>query len=217
MKKSSSRKLSKSDQACASIKQAIINHELTSETPLTELALCQRFGFSRTPIREALKRLSSEGFIDYINDKGAFVAQINLDDLIQYYEIREALESMAASLCALRASETDIHELELLDASITHCLAQNDTEQAVNFDIQWHQHLIHACKNNRLETMSRTTLDLIRCVSFRADHAMLETTVKEHTGILNSIRSGDSVAASNRMRMHITSVRKYHLNYYYRL
>ncbi len=77
-----------------------MGNEFSSDTPLTEVSLCNKYGYSRTPVRWP-PAAQNEGFINFIKGK-VFLSQIGLDDVLQIYEMREALEGMAARLCAMR-------------------------------------------------------------------------------------------------------------------
>ena len=208
-------KTSKQEIAYTNIKKCIIDNEFAPDTALTETYLCNRFGFSRTPVREALQRLASEGFVDFIRDKGAFVAQIRLEDLRCNYEVREALEGMAAKLCAMRITEAVIIELQdLLDKIIKNYESGNYT-QAMAYDMDFHRCIVHESKNYKLENMMNIIFDLISCVAYKADAGIIQQSITDHTKILEVLKESDDKLAESLMREHILHSKKYHFDRYF--
>ncbi|MCD7896975.1 MAG: GntR family transcriptional regulator [Planctomycetaceae bacterium] len=199
------------------IKQSIINNEFPADATLTETLLCNKYGFSRTPVREALHRLSSEGFVVFIKDKGAFVAQIGLEDLLQNYEIREALEGMAAKLCAVRSNKALVEELNGLLQKIKACHAKGNLSQAMAYDMEFHRRLIRGSKNTRLEAIMGVVLDLISCMAYKADEDIISLSIEDHERILDAIESSDAEQAEAIMREHIAHSKKYHFDKFYLL
>lgn len=103
-------------QAYEKIKEAIYKRRLAPGAPLVEQSLCDAFHVSRTPVRNALRRLSQEGYVEIIPNKGAFVIQPSIEDIRQLYEVRIELEIFAVHLCIETFREDDIKILqEILD------------------------------------------------------------------------------------------------------
>lgn len=210
-------KKSKQEIAYSNIKKSIINNEFTPDTPLTESYLCSKFGFSRTPVREALQRLASEGFVGFIKDKGAFVAQISFEDLKYNYEVREALEGMAAKLCAMRITDTVIHELDDLLEKVISNFEEGNYKQAMAYDMDFHRCIVHGSKNPKLENMMNIIFDLISCVAFKADAAIISLSIEDHKKILDALKESDEKQAESIMREHILRSKKYHFDRYFYL
>jgi DNA-binding GntR family transcriptional regulator len=97
------------------IKKAILKRELKPGERITEIDLANRFGISRTPIREAFRRLESEGFLTIFPRKGATVTEINEKNVIEFYQIKGALEALAGKLAVANITSEDIKEMERLN------------------------------------------------------------------------------------------------------
>ncbi len=93
------------------IKQMIIDWELKPNEQLVEQVLAKRFSASRTPIREALQRLAQDGFVKILPRRGARVSQLSINDIQDIFQIREALEGMAARIAASNLSDTDLKNM----------------------------------------------------------------------------------------------------------
>lgn len=210
-------KVSKQELAYINIKKSIINNEFPPDTPLTENYLCNKYGFSRTPVREALRRLTSEGFVDFIRDKGAFVAQISFEDLKCYYEVREALEGMAAKLCAMRITDSAVIELSGLLEKIIENFEIGNYVQAMIHDMDFHRCIIRESKNQKLESIMNTVIDLISCVAYKADKTIISESINDHKIILHAIKTSDDMLAESAMREHILHSKKFHFDRYFYL
>ena len=126
------------------LRDAIVSRILEPGERLMEVQLAEAMGVSRTPVREAIRRLELEGFVVMIPRRGAYVAQLSLKDIADAFEIRGALEGLAAGLAAERATEDDIEELGRLLVRMSECLDSGDTKKAVDMDIEFHEKLYDA-------------------------------------------------------------------------
>ena len=108
------------------LREAIITGVLKPGERLMEVQLAEEMGVSRTPVREAIRKLELEGFVVMVARKGAYVAGISLKDVTDVFEIRAALEGLAACLAAGRASEEDLEEMERAVANRSAYLETND-------------------------------------------------------------------------------------------
>lgn len=211
-------KISKQEQAYNLIKQLIIRNEFSPGMILSEQELCDRFGFSRTPVREALRRLAGNGFVDYIKDKGSFVKAVGMDDLLQQYEVREALEGLAARLCAMRATKNDVLKLEnFLTETIQNFQVRNYVK-AMEADMNFHYYIIKVSRNPCLENIMDNILDQISRVAFVAkDPQIISQSIEDHQEILNAIKESDADLAEKMARIHIAHSKKYNFETYYGL
>jgi len=209
-------KKSKQELAYECIKKAIFNNEFKVNTLLAEQDLCAKFGMSRTPVREAMRRLASEGFVDFVKDKGTFVSHVGLEALLQNYEIREALEGMAARLCALRVTDGIIKTLEENLDKTTEYYNKKEYGKAMIYDMEFHRALIKGAYNPRLENIMNNVIDLISCVAYKADDVTILTlSLEDHQKMLDAIRESDGDRAEIIMREHISHSKKYHIDKYY--
>lgn len=132
------------------LREAIIKGTLKPGERMMEIQMAEELGVSRTPVREAIRKLELEGFVVMIPRKGAYVAGISMKDIADVFEIRTALEGLAAGLAAERATEEELEHLERLLVKIAECIEVNDFKTLVQLDTEFHDTLYKACRNERL-------------------------------------------------------------------
>jgi DNA-binding GntR family transcriptional regulator len=187
------------------LREAIVSHRLEPGERLMEVQLAEAMGVSRTPVREAIRRLELEGYVVMIPRKGAYVAQLSLKDIADAFEIRGALEGLAASLAAERATDEEIEQLERLIVKTAECLDSGDTGKAVQLDVQFHEKLYEASRNPRLTQMISNLREQI--LRFRTQSlsypGRLAVAVQEHGMIADAIAERDPMTARKRAEDHI--------------
>ena len=208
-------KTSKKEFAYMQIKHSIMNNEFTSDTSLTEAFLCERFGFSRTPVREALQRLASEGFVTFYPEKGFFVAQLSLEDFLQIYEMREALEGMGARLCSMRITRSELQTLSHLLDKCIESYQKNDLKMAKEYDTEFHRFIIHSSKNSRIEATIKNLIELSKCSVVQSDDSLSSQDIDALQQLLNALRDSNESLAEELMRKRVAASKKYHFNRYY--
>ncbi len=134
------------DRAYKLIKDAILNHELKPGQLLQEQDMVEKFRMGRTPLREALQRLTSEGLLQSMSRKGIFVTIMSTEDVRNIFELRSDLDAFAARLAAKRASESEIMSLENI-------LSDPDfnEENKTQFDEKVHRAIAKCAHNVELE------------------------------------------------------------------
>ncbi len=189
----------------AQLEEEILSGELARGTALGEIAISNRLGVSRTPVRGALHKLSEEGLAEIVPNKGATVIGINAEDLIDIYKIRERLEGLASALAAKRITEGELAKLtetvELAEFYIT----KNDTEHMKELDTEFHS-IIYKASGSRF--LWRTLSELHRKIKSYRKRSLsvpgrLEKTVGEHREILEAIRGGDADKADLLTSLHV--------------
>ncbi len=187
------------------IREAIINGNLKPRERLMEIQLAEELGVSRTPIREALRKLELEGFIVMIPRKGAYVADISFKDIADVYEIRAALEGLAAALAAERITDEELEDMERYLVGKAEAIANNDMERLVDVDTKFHDLIYQASRNERLSNIINNLREQIqRCratslsVPGRMDESLLE-----HRAIVEAIQSRDAQLARQVAQDHI--------------
>ncbi len=187
------------------IREAIINGNLKPRERLMEIQLAEELGVSRTPIREALRKLELEGFIVMIPRKGAYVADISFKDIADVYEIRAALEGLAAALAAERITDEELEEMERFLVGKAEAIANNDMEKLVDVDTRFHEIIYQASRNERLSTIInnlREQIQRCRITSLSVPGRMKES-LQEHRAIVEAIQSRDIQLARQVAQDHI--------------
>ena len=189
------------------LEEEILSGELKSGTALTELALSERLGVSRTPVRGALQRLADEGLVDMLPNKGAVVVGVTERDLIDIYNIRMRLEGLAARTAAERMRDEDKKRLADSVYLAEFYIRKNDFEHLKELDTEFHR-IIYAATGNRMLSKMLTGMHKSiksyrkKSLSVKGRH---ERSLKEHRDILQAIEIGDGEAADKLTYEHISA------------
>jgi DNA-binding GntR family transcriptional regulator len=197
-------------RAYEAIRRWILRGELAPEAPLSETQLAVQLELSRTPVREALKRLEHEGLVRSFPHRGTFVTAVSVQDILEIYQIREELEGMAARVAAEQmpseASAALAAELDRAAAFVGEPFAL----EAAEGDRLFHRGVVDATRNSRLGSLLATIDDQmhrIRVISSRSAPWVAGTLV-EHRRILECIVARDPQGAEALMRRHLQLARE---------
>ena len=138
---------------------AIMQGQLSPGERLLEVQLADEMGVSRTPVREAIRRLELEGFVVMVPRKGAYVAGLSIDDVESVYEIRTALETLAVRLAAQRMEAADYEQLDELAGKMQQTWQEDDVDNWVNLDARFHELLYTFSRNERLISMMSNIME----------------------------------------------------------
>ena len=188
------------------LREQIFTHELAPGSWLDEQSLAIAFGISRTPMREAIKVLASEGLVTTKMNKGAYVTEVDRRDLEQIFTVLSLLEGQAAKETAIKASEAQLTQLDNLHHRLEKAAADRDTEQFFEINVKFHD-LIQEIAGNKwmngvIEDL-RKVLKLQRRDSLSRSGRLLSSLV-EHREILQAILKRDPLGAEMAMRKHLT-------------
>ncbi|MGH3065453.1 MAG: GntR family transcriptional regulator [Gaiellaceae bacterium] len=194
-----------SDRAYYRIRELIVTLELPPGSPVSERELMERLGLGRTPVREALRRLARERFVDVYPRRGMFVSGVDVRDLAGLSEVRTTLESRAARLAAERATDDDHAYIELLLGELEESKGELDERMLIDLDQRIHRHIYHCAHNPFLEaTLNEYYVLTLRIWFLALDRvARLEDAVNEHRELLEAIRDGDTARAEEAMHRHV--------------
>ena len=187
------------------LRRAIITGEFAPGERLMEISLANRLGVSRTPVREAIRKLELEGLVIMIPRKGAQVAKITEKSLRDVIEIRCVLEEFAASLACERITEEGKEKLKEAHRQFVEAAQTNDIIDIVEKDEQFHDAIFQATCNDRLitiinnlrEQFCRYRMEYVKDIE---QHSVLVT---EHEQLLHAIFNQDSETAKQIMRTHL--------------
>ena len=194
-----------SEQAAQFLKDSILSLEVEPEARLIVDDLAEKYHISRTPIREALKDLASQGLVSY-NGIVYRVTKLTKVEIIELYSVREVLEVLAASQAAVKISPSELKKIVQLNNSYDlHCTQK----QLIDLDIEFHQLIQNASHNTHLQAMLRIISEqilLVRRWLFKdqSNKSIEEDTIKEHSSLVESIAQHDSAMAAKHMQHHIT-------------
>ncbi len=206
-------KKSKSEQVYQQLKEMIVSHELAQGAPLSERNISHLFEASRTPVREALKRLSTEHFVEMTPEYGALVSKITYETILEVYETREVLEGLAAKLCAENLQQSEKLDLERISAEFLLSLKEGRFSDSIPIDMQFHSFLITHSRNSMLSSMINMLFDHSRRITRLIEYTdeWSATVQRQHSDIAKFILEGNGELAEAAMREHIASSRERHL------
>lgn len=192
------------------LRDAILKGELEPGERLMEVALAQKLGVSRTPIREAIRKLELEGLVKMTPRKGAEVAQITRKDLSDVLEVRRHLEELAVELSCRKATDTELEELRRCQEEFKHKIEYDDLTEMAVADVALHDVIYKTTGNNRLiqilnnlrEQMYRYRLEYIK------DEHKRKVLVDEHQALIEAISARNVEAAKEAIRQHISNQEK---------
>jgi DNA-binding GntR family transcriptional regulator len=187
------------------IRKAIVSGTFAPGERLMEIQMADELGVSRTPVREAIRKLEMEGFVVMIPRRGTYVANLSIKDINDVYEIRISLDVLAAGLAAERIEPEEIEELQKLLLEITEANEAGDMDKIVQLDTAFHDVLYKASRNDRLSNIInnlREQITGIRGTSMRYPGRMADT-IEEHRALVDSIAARDPERAQNAARVHL--------------
>lgn len=196
--------VSLADQVFEKLEDDIITGVYPKGEPLTELKLVEQLGVSRTPIREALRRLEHERLVT-ISGKGVVVKGISFEDLMDIMQIRRRIEGLAAYHAAKNATAAGVDALRQVCELQDFYYSKHDLEHLLQMDNQFHELLYELSQRtvvqDTLLPLHRKTLRYRKLAN--EDDNRLARTVAEHCGIYQAIAEGDPELAEQRMSQHI--------------
>ncbi|WP_088188629.1 GntR family transcriptional regulator [Desulfosporosinus sp. FKA] len=189
-----------------SMREAILNGVLEPGERLMEIQLAEEMGVSRTPVREAIRKLELENFVVMIPRKGAYVAGVSLKDVADVFEIRSALEGLAAGLAAERVTDEELEQMEQALFYRAH-EGEMDLEQIVKSDTDFHALVYKASRNERLIQILANLREQIQ--RFRSTSLAVpgrnKDAIEEHRMIVEALRNHNSEEAQALAMAHIVT------------
>ena len=203
--------LSEGEAAYEALLAAIKTGTFVPGDRLREVDISQRLGLSRTPIREALRRLESDGIVEHRARIGAVVRKLNYAEVVELYEMRLVLERTAAELAAKHAIAAEIDELEALNTQIESCV--DDAAQGAAINQQFHQTLYQAARNRFLVDAARSYSNALLLLgpTTLADAERVKMVCRQHAAIIDAIRNADEEAAGAAAEAHLQTSLRYRL------
>ena len=187
------------------LRKAILRGELKPGERLMEIALANRLGVSRTPVREAIRMLEQEGLVIMIPRKGAQVAQITMKDLNDVLEVRLGLEELAMQFACKRITQEEIGEMKQALEEIERLQEAEDVTALAEADVAFHDIIYKATDNKRLnQIINNVREQMYRYrVEYLKDSRTRGTLLKEHREIYEAVAGRDEERAKACIRYHI--------------
>ena len=194
------------------LRQRIFSRELEPGSWIDELKIAEEYGISRTPLREALKVLATEGLVTMKVRRGAYVTEVSQQDLADVYHLLSLLESDAAGVVATKATDAELAELKGLHADLE-AAALPDSAGTANTDRffavneRFHMRLLEIANNRWRDQM---VADLRKVMKLNRHNSLLKTgrmaeSLVEHRSIMTALLARDASTTAQRMREHFSN------------
>ncbi len=193
------------DEVFSSLRSAILDGRFHPGERLIEKNLAQTLSISRTPIREALRKLELEGLVAHEPRRGVVVVGVSQDAAAEIYTIRAVLEGLAARLAANRRTDGEVAQLKHLLNTMDQYVQSRNFPELVPVHITFHQSFTAASKSLRLCQMISALSDYVKCfeMSSYSLPTRLQSSCEEHRQIVEAIERKDEAQAEYAARMHI--------------
>jgi DNA-binding GntR family transcriptional regulator len=193
------------EEVAEQLRSRILAHALAPGSWIDEQALCAQFGISRTPLREALKVLATEGLVTMKLRRGAYVTETSAQDLAEVFHLLALLESDAAAVVAQRASDADLAELAALHQTLEDSVT--DREAFFKANESFHLRLLQLANNRWREQM---VADLRKVMKLNRHHSLLKegrlaASLNEHRYLMKTLLLRDAGRARDLMAQHINN------------
>lgn len=180
------------------VRNAIVNGQIPAGARVAEPELADRFGISRTPIREAFRQLESEGFITVIPRKGAIVASLSAKDISDFYDLKMVLEGYAARCAAKVLTEKELTKMEAVNRQMEMASTKKDLRKVLSLHNEFHEIFLKSCGNEKLYSIVQNMV--MQFQRFRLILAMrgkLEGSIRQHREIIEAFRRQDADLAES--------------------
>jgi DNA-binding GntR family transcriptional regulator len=194
-----------SDRAYDLLLEMILDLRLPPGSVVNEAQLAADVGFGRMPVREAVARLVTDRFITVVPRRGTFVTPVGLEDVLDMFEAREAIECGVAYIAARRATDADLAELRVLVAAADRARADDRAEEYLLDDQRIHAFLVRMAGNGLLQDAAERLLqhNLRFWRSYWATRPAQHSSMLSHEALLVALEARDPEAAERAMREHI--------------
>ena len=201
------------DVVFENLRSAILEGKLKSGQRLMEVQLAEQLGVSRTPVREAIRKLELEGLVVMLPRKGAYVANISVKDLMDVLEIRACLEGLGASLAAERRDDEDIKKLESIEKEFEDAVRTQNIEILLKKDVEFHECIFEAANNKKLEKMINSIWEQVQRfrTTYVSDYNASLSLLDEHQAILKAIKEANVADAKKFAIEHIEKAEQFML------
>lgn len=196
------------------LKMQILTGKITPGTRMMEVDLAEQMGVSRTPIREAIRKLEKEGLVTIEPRKGAYASQISVKDMVDILEVRQDMEGLAAYLASYRMTPDQMDALEKIAEAYNTAVEEGNMAEMISNDAAFHNLIVESCNNSILLMMINQLQELV--LRFRYiyydNFKRAEKMPEEHMAIMDAIREGRAAEARAAADVHIERLKDMVIN-----
>ena len=187
------------------LKMQILTGAIVPGTRMMEVELAETMGVSRTPIREAIRKLEKEGLVIIRPRRGAYASSISTQDMLEILEVRQNMGGLAAYFAASRMTPDQLDTLKQLSDKYNEAVNAGNTEDMIEYDTKFHRCIVDSCNNKVLVQMIEQLQEMV--LRFRYIYydtfRRAENMPEEHQAIYDAIACGDEDAARAAADVHI--------------
>lgn len=204
---------SKQEIAYIEIKNLILSNQLLPGTVLFEQRLSEMLGISRTPVRAAMRDLANDNYISFVPGQGTVVSQIRIEDIIEIYELRVALDALSLRIFLKREDKRLIDQMKGHLEEMKTNLDEEDYQNFVFHDMAFHDSYLKNTGNSRLENINASLHDQIRrFLNLTASDAeKCRESYNDHKKVMDAIENNDYMKAEAVLKEHIVLSKSYHI------
>jgi DNA-binding GntR family transcriptional regulator len=197
------------ESAFQKLRSLLVEGDISPGSKLNERELAERLNVSRTPIREAIKRLAADGLVELIANRGAIAVQLSLEDVINTFDVIAQLEAYSGELAAKNISDTALSELEALQYEMMASYARRDLSSYYKLNLRIHHLINQAANNSVLGQLFSQVNARIEALRFRSNQngVKWEKAVEEHQEMIDALKARDSVRMRKVMIQHVVNKR----------
>jgi DNA-binding GntR family transcriptional regulator len=191
------------------LKSLLVEGKIAPGTKLNERELAESLKVSRTPIREAIRRLAADGLVELIANRGAIAVQLSIEDVIHTFDVIAELEGYSGELAAQNMNDNTLSELEALQYEMMASYARRDLSSYYKLNLRIHRLINQAANNPVLATLFSQVNARIEALRFRSnqDGVKWEKAVEEHQEMLDALKARDSIRMRKVMITHVRNKR----------
>ncbi|MCZ7664409.1 MAG: GntR family transcriptional regulator [Thermoleophilia bacterium] len=187
------------------LRETILSGQLKAGEIYNEMALAREMGVSRTPVREALLELSSQGLVTFLPRKGVQVNYFDDRDVEEVFELRKLIELAAVEKAVVNGTAPDWDEVEEILQQSRRAAGKRDLEAFLQADRRFHHQLVEVSRNSRMHSILDNLRDLVQVMSYEAINRVerMDEVVSEHDQIMRALRAGKAIEARDAMATHL--------------
>jgi DNA-binding GntR family transcriptional regulator len=195
------------DEVVDRLRELILDGDLAPNSRVVEIDLCERFGISRTPLREAIKILATEGLLELLPNRGARVASLSPREIDEMVEVVAGLEATAGDLAARKIADEEIDAIEALTAQMTRAWQAGDEARYFRLNRDVHEAIMAASRNDVLAGLYASMSGRIQRARYSAKKTAEQwvQAIEDHQRMIELLRARDAAGLSHLLRAHLRS------------
>lgn len=197
------------EQVASRLRQMLVENRIAPGAKLNERALCEALEVSRTPLREAIKMLATEGLVELVPNRGAIAVQLDEADVVNTFEVMAGLEAMSGELAAQRITPAELAEIKALHFEMMAAWTRRDLPGYYRLNAQIHSAINAAAKNPVLTAIYTQVNARLQALRFRSnqDEGKWRAAMKEHEHMIEALSTRDATALRTVLQSHLYSKR----------